>query len=75
MPMDRIDDFRAFVAVVERGSLTGAAQQVGRSLQSVSRSLAAVEHEVGIELVRRTTRRSSPTETGLVFYRRLRGGA
>jgi DNA-binding transcriptional LysR family regulator len=73
MPMDRIDNFRAFVAVVERGSLTGAAQQVGRSLQSVSRSLAAVEHEVGIELVRRTTRRSSPTETGLAFYRRLRG--
>jgi DNA-binding transcriptional LysR family regulator len=72
MPMDRIDNFRAFVAVVERGSLTGAAQQVGRSLQSVSRSLAAVEHEVGIELVRRTTRRSSPTETGLAFYRRLR---
>jgi DNA-binding transcriptional LysR family regulator len=72
MPMDRIDDFRAFVAVVERGSLTGAARQVGRSLQSVSRSLAAVEHEVGIELVRRTTRRSSPTETGLAFYRRLR---
>lgn len=70
--MDRIDDFRAFVAVVERGSLTGAARQLDRSLQSVSRSLAAVEREVGIELVRRTTRRSSPTEAGLAFHRRLR---
>jgi DNA-binding transcriptional LysR family regulator len=69
--MDRIADFQAFVAVVERGSLTGAARQLGRSLQSVSRSLAAVEREVGIELVRRTTRRSNPTEAGLAFYRRL----
>jgi DNA-binding transcriptional LysR family regulator len=71
MRMDRIEDFQAFVAVVERGSLTGAARQLGRSLQSVSRSLAALEREVGIELVRRTTRRSNPTEAGLAFHRRL----
>src|SRR5579862_8620867 len=69
--MDRIEDFQAFVAVVEKGSLTGAARQLGRSLQSVSRSLAALERDVGIELVRRTTRRSNPTEAGLAFYRRL----
>ena len=69
--MDRIEDFRAFVAVVEHGSLTRAAHHLGRSLQSVSRSRAAVEHEVGIELIRRTTRRSRPTEAGLGFYRRL----
>lgn len=69
--MDRIEDFQAFVAVVERGSLTGAARHLGRSLQSVSRSLAAVERECGVELVHRTTRRSSPTEAGHSFYRRL----
>lgn len=69
--MDRIEDFQAFIAVVEKGSLTAAANQLGRSLQSVSRSLAALEREVGIELVRRTTRRSSPTDAGLAFYRRL----
>jgi DNA-binding transcriptional LysR family regulator len=33
--------------------------------------LAAVEREVGIELVHRTTRRSNPTEAGLALYRRL----
>jgi DNA-binding transcriptional LysR family regulator len=71
--MDRIEDFRAFVAVVEHGSLTRAARHLGRSLQAVSRSLAALEHETGIELVRRTTRRSAPTEAGLGFYRRLSG--
>jgi len=69
--MDRLEDFQAFVAVVEQGSLTAAASQLGRSLQSVSRSLAGLERELGIELVRRTTRRSNPTDAGLAFYRRL----
>lgn len=69
--MDRIEDFQAFIAIVEKGSLTAAANQLGRSLQSVSRSLAALEREIGVELVRRTTRRSSPTDAGLAFYRRL----
>ncbi len=62
--MDRIEDYQAFVATVEKGSLTAAANQLGRSLQSVSRSLAALEREVGVELIRRTTRRSNPTDAG-----------
>ena len=69
--MDRIAHYQAFVAVVEKGSLTAAARGLGRSLQSVSRSLAAVERELGVELVRRTTRRSTPTDAGLALYRRL----
>jgi DNA-binding transcriptional LysR family regulator len=69
--MNRIEDFQAFAAVVEKGSLTAAARHLGRSLQSVSRSLAALEREVGVELVRRTTRRSSPTDAGLALHRRL----
>lgn len=69
--MDRIEDFQAFLAVVDKGSLTAAAKQLGRSLQSVSRSLAALEQNVGVELVRRTTRRSAPTEAGVTFHRRL----
>jgi DNA-binding transcriptional LysR family regulator len=72
MPMDRLDDLRAFVAIVDRGSLTSAARQLGRSLQSVSRSLAALEREIGVELVRRTTRRSAPTEAGIAFFQRLK---
>jgi DNA-binding transcriptional LysR family regulator len=72
MHMDRLDDFRAFVAIVDRGSLTGAARRLGRSLQSVSRSLAALEREVGVELVRRTTRQSRTTEAGFALFRRLK---
>jgi DNA-binding transcriptional LysR family regulator len=69
--MDRIEDYQAFVAIVEKGGLTAAAKQLRRSLQSVSRSLAALEREVGVELIRRTTRRSAPTDAGLAFYRRV----
>ena len=71
MPMDRIEDFQAFVAIVDKGSLTAAAKQLGRSLQSISRSLATLEGDLGVELIARTTRRSAATEAGLAFYRRV----
>lgn len=69
--MNRIEDYHAFVAIIEKRSLTAAAHHLRRSLQSVSRSLAALEHDIGVELIRRTTRRLSPTDAGLAFYRRL----
>jgi DNA-binding transcriptional LysR family regulator len=69
--MNRIEDYQALTAIVEKRSLTAAARHLGRSLQSVSRSLAALEQEVGVELIRRTTRHSNPTDAGLAFYRRL----
>lgn len=69
--MDRMEDFQAFVAIVDKGSLTAAAKQLGRSLQSISRSLATLEGDLGIELIARTTRRSAATEAGLAFYRRV----
>lgn len=69
--MNRIEDYQAFVAAVEKQSLTAAARHLRRSLQSVSRSLASVERDVGVELIRRTTRRSNTTDAGLAFYRRL----
>jgi DNA-binding transcriptional LysR family regulator len=67
-----MEDIEAFLAVIERGSQTAAARQLGRSLQSVNRSLAALERSVGVELVRRTTRQSFATEAGLAFYRRVK---
>ena len=69
--MNRIEDYQAFTAIVEKRSLTAAARHLGRSLQAISRSLAAVESDVGVELIRRTTRSLSPTDAGLAFYRRL----
>lgn len=67
-----MEEIEVFLAVVEAGSQTAAARQLGRSLQSVNRALAALELSVGVELVRRTTRQSVATEAGLAFYRRVK---
>ncbi|HWU01037.1 MAG TPA: LysR family transcriptional regulator [Terriglobales bacterium] len=69
--MNRLEDYQAFAAIMEKRSLTAAARHLGRSLQAISRSLAAVEKDVGVELIRRTTRSLSPTDAGLAFHRRL----
>ncbi|WP_207485102.1 LysR family transcriptional regulator [Arenibaculum pallidiluteum] len=62
--MDRIDELEILVAVVETGSLAGAARRLGRSAPAVTRGLAALERRVGLRLVERTTRRLAPTEAG-----------
>jgi DNA-binding transcriptional LysR family regulator len=70
--MDRIGDLEAFLAIVDKGSLTAAARHLQRSVQSISRSLATLETSVGVALIKRTTRQSHPTEAGLAFYARVK---
>jgi DNA-binding transcriptional LysR family regulator len=70
--MDRIDDLKAFLAIVEKGNQAAAARHLQRSLQSIGRSLTSVERSVGVPLIKRTTRRSHPTEAGLAFYARVK---
>ncbi|GGI47511.1 DNA-binding transcriptional LysR family regulator [Agromyces flavus] len=55
---------RVLVAVDEERSFTAAADRLRMSQAAVSRSLAALEHEVGTALMHRTTRRVEPTEAG-----------
>ncbi|MDR6424248.1 DNA-binding transcriptional LysR family regulator [Variovorax paradoxus] len=69
--MEQIQDIRAFVAIVDHGSQSAAARHLGRSVQSVSRSLGALERSLGVQLLRRTTRQSSVTEVGLAYHRRV----
>jgi DNA-binding transcriptional LysR family regulator len=70
--MATLEQYRAFVATIETGSLTAAAQQLKCSLQTVSRSLISLEAELGVELVRRTTRRLHVTAAGIDFYERIK---
>jgi DNA-binding transcriptional LysR family regulator len=67
-----MEELETFLAVIESGSQTAAARRLGRSLQAVNRSLLALERSVGVELIRRTTRKSFATEAGLAFYRRVK---
>lgn len=70
--MNTIEEYQSVVAAIDHGSLTAAARHLGRSLQAVSRAVAQVERELGVELIRRTTRRLQPTEAGLRFHDRMR---
>ena len=63
---------QVFVRIVEDGSLTAAADSLGMSAPAVVRSLAALEREVGVRLLNRTTRRSSLTDEGREYYERCR---
>lgn len=70
--MERLDDLEAFLAVVDKGSQAAASRHLRRSLQSVNRSLLALENTVGVELVKRSTRKSEPTAAGRAFYERVK---
>jgi DNA-binding transcriptional LysR family regulator len=70
--VERLDDLEAFLAIIEKGSQAAASRHLRRPLQSLNRSLLALERAVGVELVKRNTRRSEPTEAGRVFYERIR---
>lgn len=57
-----------FVAVVEAGSLTAAAQRLGLAKSMVSKHMQLLEQEIGVGLLIRSTRKLSLTEAGRSFY-------
>lgn len=63
--MDRLTAVRVFVEVVDRGSLTLAAERLDMSAAMVSRYLVAVESWFDARLLHRTTRKLSLTDAGL----------
>ena len=70
--MDKLRAMETFVRIVERGSLTAAADTLSTSLPSVVRMLAALEAELGVRLLNRTTRRLSPTDEGREYFERCK---
>ena len=71
--MDRLAAMQAFVEIVDRGSLTAAAESLHRSQPAMVRTLAALETHLGARLLNRTTRRMSLTEEGRDYLQRCRG--
>jgi DNA-binding transcriptional LysR family regulator len=63
---------RCLVAIVEAGSLTDAAIDLGISQAAVSRTLAGLEAELGVRLLRRTTREVTATAAGTRVLARAR---
>lgn len=62
-----LDEMQAFVRVVDTGSITAAADQLGQTVSALSRALARLEEKLDVTLMRRTTRRLELTEEGQVF--------
>ncbi len=65
----QIDDLRIYVAVINTGNFSAAAEQLMLSKQYVSRRMAALEAALGTRLLNRNTRKLSVTENGLLFAR------
>lgn len=62
-----LDELQAFVAVVEAGSITAAAERLGLTISAASRTLARLEDKLQTTLLRRTTRRIELTEEGEAY--------
>lgn len=70
--MNKLAAMQTFVAILDQGSLTAASDALGKALPTVVRSLATLEEELGVRLLRRTTRRMSLTEEGRIYLERCR---
>ena len=63
-----LNRIRLFVQVADAGSFTAAARIAALPKSSVSRAIAALERELGVRLIQRTTRRLHLTEAGRAYY-------
>jgi DNA-binding transcriptional LysR family regulator len=68
--MDKFQSLRAFTQVVREGSFAAAARKMGLSRSAANKLVINLENELGVQLLYRTTRKVTPTETGLAFYER-----
>jgi DNA-binding transcriptional LysR family regulator len=68
--MDKFDSIRAFTQVVISGGFAAAAREMGLSRSAVNKLVISLENELGVQLLHRSTRVVTPTETGLAFHER-----
>ncbi|WP_324753208.1 LysR family transcriptional regulator [Roseovarius sp. Pro17] len=69
--MGELESIRVFLAVTELESFAGAARQLGMTPASVTRTIAALEDNLGLQLLVRTTRRVSLTSAGALYAARV----
>ncbi|MBA8903913.1 LysR family transcriptional regulator [Phyllobacterium sp. P30BS-XVII] len=62
-----IEELRTFVEVADAGGVSPAARRLGVSKSIVSRRLARLEADLGVQLLSRTTRGAALTEAGITF--------
>lgn len=67
---DKLTGMQVFVGVVKTGSFVAAAETQGISPQMVARHITALEQQLGVTLLSRTTRKQSLTAAGADYFRR-----
>jgi DNA-binding transcriptional LysR family regulator len=68
--MNKFEAIRIFAKVVENHGFTAAGRELGLSRSAVSKYVTQLEDSLGAQLLNRSTRFVSPTETGAAFYDR-----
>jgi LysR family transcriptional regulator for bpeEF and oprC len=71
--MDKFSAMKVYVKVVESTTFARAAEVLHTSTSHVTRMVQALESDLGVKLLNRTTRRSKPTDAGLRYYERCVG--
>ena len=72
VPADRFELMETFLRIVDAGSLSAAAAQLGTTQPTVSRRLQALERSLGVRLLRRSTHSMTLTEDGQRCLERAR---
>jgi len=70
--MDKLISMKVFERVAKHNSFTGAADAMGLSKAMVSKHIASLESSLDVQLLNRTTRRSSLTESGAAYLERVK---
>jgi DNA-binding transcriptional LysR family regulator len=70
--MDSLAGMQVFIRVVETGSFSRAAAELGTTQPTATKAVAAAEARLGARLLHRTTRGVMPTEVGALYYERCK---
>ena len=69
---DSLEGLTIFVQVIESGSFSGAASELGHAVSHISKSITRLEERLGVRLIQRTTRSLSLTPAGKTYYEKAR---
>jgi len=66
--MDRYEEMQTFVRIIDAGGISRAAEQLDLVKSAVSRRLSDLESRLGVQLINRSTRKFTLTDTGRAYY-------
>ena len=70
--MDRVQGISLFIRVVETGSFSKAAEDLGITQPTATKFVASMEKRLGVLLLHRSTRGVTPTEIGKLYYEKCK---